>query len=167
MEFINIKNYETYAINKNGDIKDLRNGHLLNGSKNINGYLKVNLKNPDGYRGFQVSRLVLMTFNPVDNQDELECDHIDRNRLNNNIDNLRWVNKNQNQQNKSVHKNNKLQVKHISYSEDNRSCRYVVQIGINGVRHKKSFKTSQYTLEDAIKYRDEYIKNSNSAFIPS
>lgn len=165
MEFINIKNYETYTINKNADIKDLRNGHLLKGSKNKSGYLKVNLKNPDGYRGFQVSRLVLMTFNPVHNQDELECDHKDRNILNNNLDNLRWVNKNQNQQNKSVHKNNKLQVKHISYSEDNRSCRYVVQICINGIRHKKSFNTSEYTLEDAIKYRDKYIKEHDSAFI--
>ncbi len=167
MDFINIKNYETYAINKNSDIKDLRNGHLLKGHKNKSGYLMVNLKNPDGYKSFLISRLVLMNFNPVDNQDELECDHKDRNILNNKLENLRWVNKNENQQNKSFHKNNILQVKHIHFSEDNRSSRYVFQICINGVRHKKSFATSKYTIEDAIKYRDEYVKKHNSSFIPS
>lgn len=165
MSFVPIKNYETYSINKNGEIKDLRNGHLLNFHKNHTGYLMVNLKNPDGYKPFLVSRLVLMTFSPNENYNNLECDHKDRNRLNNKLDNLRWVNKCENQQNKSVHKNNKLQVKHITYSNDQRSCRYVFQICINGVRHKKSFSTKKYTLEDAIKYRDEYIKNSNSKFI--
>jgi len=163
---MNIKDYETYSINKNGEVKDLRNGHILNGHKDPSGYLKVQLKNPDGYKGFLVSRLVLMTFNPVDNMDELECDHKDRNILNNNLDNLRWVTKSENQQNKSVHKNNKLKVKHIVYSEDNRCSRYIFQIRINGVRHKKSFSTSKYTLEDAIKYRDEYIKNSESKYLP-
>ena len=163
---MNIKDYETYSINKNGEVKDSRNGHILKGSKNLSGYLKIQLKNPEGYKTFLISRLVLMNFNPVDNMEQLECDHKDRNILNNNLDNLRWVTKSENQQNKSVHKNNKLKVKNIGYCEDRGHCRYVFQIRINGVKHKKSFATSKYTLEDAIKYRDEYIKNSESKYIP-
>jgi hypothetical protein len=38
-----------------------------------------------------VHRLVMMTFNPVENMAHLDVNHIDEDKSNNHIDNLEWV----------------------------------------------------------------------------
>jgi hypothetical protein len=69
------------------------------------GYLYVNLSK-DGKRskGY-IHRLVAKQYIP--NPDNLpEVDHIDRNKTNNNIENLRWVDRTTNARNKSNYKDN-------------------------------------------------------------
>lgn len=66
------------------------------GSRCSNGYMSVHI------RGiiYKVHRIVLETFvGPC--PDGMECDHKDRNRSNNHIENLRWVTKAENQHNTS------------------------------------------------------------------
>ena len=57
-----------------------------------------------------------------------EVDHIDTNRLNNKIENLRAASTNENQRNKSIQKNNTSGVKNVRY----RSKKWVVELKING-----------------------------------
>lgn len=79
------------------------NGHIWSENKqdymteydDKNGYKKVLLMTTDkptgkGHR-FSVHRLILSTFNPVDNMNELTVDHIDGNYQNNCLTNLRWT----------------------------------------------------------------------------
>lgn len=72
------------------------------GSTTFHGYKHVHFKN----RNYRIHRLILEVFVGLC-PPGLECDHIDRNRINNNINNLRWVTKKINQNNRKVYKNSK------------------------------------------------------------
>lgn len=40
---------------------------------------------------FMIHRLVLETFSPIENSEKYQVNHIDGNKMNNNLDNLEWV----------------------------------------------------------------------------
>jgi hypothetical protein len=75
------------------------NGYIGTGSEHGSGYLQVHFKR----RKYYAHRLVLETF-VGPNPSGLECDHIDRNRKNNFLENLRWVTKKVNQGNRNCSK---------------------------------------------------------------
>lgn len=96
-----IKGYEkVYEISDLGNIKSLprknAKGKMLNPARNNRGYLRVALCLDGKVRYDSVHRLVAETFIP--NPRKLpEVNHIDGNKLNNNVTNLEWVTKGQNQ----------------------------------------------------------------------
>lgn len=58
---------------------------------NPSGYLTTRLRYDVGKtKTVFVHVLMMRTFNPVPNMEELEVNHIDHNKLNNNLDNLEW-----------------------------------------------------------------------------
>lgn len=67
--------------------------HIVGVSKKKNtGYLGARLIiNKDKYIYRSVHRLVLSTFNPVENMNIMEVNHKDENKNNNLLDNLEWV----------------------------------------------------------------------------
>ena len=78
-------------------------------------------------------------------------DHIDRDKQNNSLDNLRWVTKRENCENRPINKNNKCGHKNICYDEKNK--RYHFYKKIKGIKYDKYFKN----LEDAIQYKNDFI----------
>lgn len=94
-----IPEYEgLYQVSNLGRVKCLGNGNsnrsqkrILKGNKSTDGYIQVKLSKDDKYTTKRVHRLVMVTFNPCDNMDELEVNHIDYDRTNNRLDNLEWV----------------------------------------------------------------------------
>lgn len=80
-----------YEINKNGEIKHVKNG-LRSFYQNGN-YLVINLySGKSTTKTYRVNVLVAKTFIVNDNPDKFTLvDHIDRDTLNNNVENLRWI----------------------------------------------------------------------------
>lgn len=99
MEFI--KGYENlYKINSNGEIYSCWYKKIMTYNETEDGYYYVNLSREDGRKKYRIHRLLAIQFIP--NPDNLpEVDHIDRNKKNNSLDNLRWVSKKDNRNNRA------------------------------------------------------------------
>ena len=70
------------------------------------GYIRCYLNQ----KPYKKHRLIALQFIPNDDPDnKLEVDHIDRNKLNNHINNLRWVSHSENNKNRSSYKKQKIQ----------------------------------------------------------
>jgi hypothetical protein len=125
-EFIN--GYEgRYKINKNGDIYSCKSDAIKTQLEKDDGYMYVDLRKKE-IVGTSIIKLKnkedvtkdiiklvrhkcyihrLLALQYIDNPDNLpEVDHIDRNKKNNSIENLRWVSRLTNARNKSNYKDN-------------------------------------------------------------
>nr|UVM82196.1 MAG: zinc-binding loop region of homing endonuclease [Bacteriophage sp.] len=96
--FVKIPGVSGYLVNKKGGIFSEFKGEVMKPALR-SGYYFVVIMTDDGKRvNKMIHRLMAETFLP--NPDNLpEIDHIDGNALNNNLDNLRWVTKKENQNN--------------------------------------------------------------------
>lgn len=86
-----------YQASNMGRVKSLvRKGRksevILKGSSNNIGYMLVQLRNEEVNRkSLLVHRVIMMTFEPRDDADEMEVNHKDLNILNNALFNLEWT----------------------------------------------------------------------------
>lgn len=93
MDWIKINQYEEYEINSLGEVR--RDGKILKIRMASNGYKQVCLCKNGKPKVFRVHRLLSKAFIPnPDNKPQVN--HIDGNRLNNNLDNLEWVTSSEN-----------------------------------------------------------------------
>jgi len=82
-----VEAYDNYNISNMGRVMNTKTGRILKCGANSNGYSIVKLCNASKKK---TNRLVANAFIP--NLKSKQCiDHIDNNRLNNNVSNLRWV----------------------------------------------------------------------------
>ena len=75
-----------YSVSSLGRVKDPK-GNLLKGTDS-RGYVRVRIHNQGQP---YVHRLILQSFNPVDNPELLSVDHVNGQRNDNKLTNLRWV----------------------------------------------------------------------------
>lgn len=90
---------ERYLINKQGQIYSLRSNKHIATRLDRYGYVRVNLYEGTKNHTVTVHRLLALAF--IENDDpenKLEVNHIDGDKLNNNLDNLEWVTSARNQQ---------------------------------------------------------------------
>lgn len=85
-----ITNYEQYLIYDTGDVLNTKTGKMLDGAISENGYRYYRLSKNNIKKMFYAHRLVAEHF--LDNPDNLPVvNHLDGNKLNNNLENLQWV----------------------------------------------------------------------------
>lgn len=86
-----LKENENYSINEKGEIKNNITKKILSPSINKDsGYYQIDLWKNNKSRKYTLHRLVANNFIP-NLENKPTVDHIDGNRLNNNISNLRWA----------------------------------------------------------------------------
>lgn len=153
-----IKDYPDYEVSNLGNVKSLKFGkeRILKPSFGNRGYLIVGLTNKKKRYTKTVHQLVAIGFlnhNPCGMK--LVVDHIDFNKQNNNINNLRIVNSREN----SSHKEKQFTSKYTGVRWRNDRKKWTSQICINNVHiHLGYFKTE---IEASIAYQEKLktIKN--------
>jgi len=146
-----IIDYPNYLIYEDGRVYSKKYKRFLKPYSDKDGYYMVGLCKDGKRKLCKIHRLIALYYLPlVDGKDYV--DHIDRDKTNNNISNLRWVNHSENKINTPIYKNNKCGHKHIHLTASNT---YKIHIKRNGKDvYNKTFKT----LEEAIVARDDFIK---------
>lgn len=80
-----------YYVTDDGRVYSDVSKKFLSPQLDKNGYEKVVMTSTDGKRHrYSVHRLVMENFNPVENMSQLQVNHKDGNKRNNNLDNLEW-----------------------------------------------------------------------------
>ena len=139
---------ETYILINNSETKQLRSIEISNFG-NIRktfkrGLVRINQGNndKDGYKILSIKKKKLRVHRVVlehfigECPTGFECDHIDRNRSNNHINNLRWVSKSDNHYNKQK-KGSIMKV--VRKKDDRWRFRYI----LGGRNTSKTFKTER------------------------
>jgi hypothetical protein len=142
---VTIEKYSNYEVSSGGDVRNKTTGQVLKQGITQRGYHRISF----GHKGQEtVHRLIALAFLP--NPDNLpEVDHIDRNQINNNIDNLRWVTSSENNINR---KSSKGEDRNITWCEKFKT--YQVHIKRN---KKYIFSKCYKTLEEARVARDNFL----------
>ena len=138
---------QVYSYHKNRYLKN----YLLS-----NGYYQVSLTKNKIHTKFTIHKLVYKSNNPTEDLTGYDIDHIDCDKNNNKIENLRKCSRSDNMSNKTTYITNKLGVKYIVKTKYG----YRFQLYKKGKYYSKYFKN----LQEAIEYRNIKVKEINGEF---
>ena len=81
-----------YEVSNLGRLRNKKTKIIAKGSIKKNGYVQVSIDN----QNYRLHRLVLQTWRPNEDYEELTVDHINGNRSDNRLENLRWATQEEN-----------------------------------------------------------------------
>lgn len=95
-----ITDFPNYSVSNFGNVKNNKTNRIM--KLNVKGgYYHISLNNNMDKKTFKVHRLVALAF--IENtHNKPEVNHKDKNKLNNNINNLEWMTRKENNQHKSI-----------------------------------------------------------------
>lgn len=158
-EFRIIEDYSNYSVSNFGNVKNNHTSKILKKHTNTDGYFTVILCKNGKWKQFRVHRLIALAFIPNPQTKPL-IDHIDNDRSNNNINNLRWCDSQENQWNRQLSSNNTSGFKGVSFYKPLNCWRSLMTV--NGKSHHIGYYD---TIEDAVKARCEYSVKIQGQFI--
>jgi hypothetical protein len=150
--FVKIHGFSKYEISNIGTVRNSR-GIIMKSRDNLDGYLIIDLRNNGKRKSAKIHRLIAEHF--IDNNDNKICiDHIDGNRRNNTVENLRWCNRSENSINKKLQSNNTSGHRGVCFDKHNNI--WISYVNINKISVKiGSFKNKEDAIEARIKKANE------------
>lgn len=143
-KYIDLKGFEgLYQISDLGNIKNRK--FVMKQQLDRHGYKYICLTKNNIQKKFKVHRLVLETF--VGDGSNLVCNHKDKNRINNNLENLEWVTIRDNNIHKFKDKTN-----HVGVNLKN--GKWYARVQIDGKRKELGYFRN---IDDAIQIRCSFL----------
>ena len=138
VRFVKIKNYN-YSISSLGEVRNDKTKKMLKPVGCKNGYLQVDLCNNEGRKTVYIHKLVAKAF--IDNPENKPIiDHIDNDKTNNKVSNLRYATVKENSWNAKLSKKNTTGYKGVVFNKKaNKYVSYICENGKN--KHLGIFKT--------------------------
>lgn len=125
-----IDGYPNYMVSNMGNVKNIKTGKMLKPTISTTGYLQIHLWKNNHEKNFKLHRLIALSFIP--NPENKPCiDHINTNKMDNRVCNLRWV----------THKENNNNPNTIEKHSGTKCCMY----GKLGKNNNKSIPILQFT----------------------
>ena len=118
-EYKIITGFSNYEISNFGNVRNIKTGLIRKQWTHRKGYKIVGITSDENGKQFKkrVHRLAAEMFIPnLNNKNEV--DHIDNNKANNNINNLRWVSSSENCRNTSLSKRNTSGCKGVYFEKE-------------------------------------------------
>ena len=162
-EFRPIPGFEGYKVSNFGNVMGKKNTILkYSCSKGGGFYPSIALYKDKKWYSSRIHRLVALAFIP--NPDNLpSVDHIDRNKSNNNVNNLRWADQKTQINNQKPFrdiKKNKTGQRYIHFDKRANKKQYYLQIHNKHINNGKLFYKYFYTIEEAVVFRDKLINDA-------
>jgi len=152
-----IKNYENYILFEDGVVINTKTGIERKPSLDTDGYYFITLFKNGKRKLLKLHRLIALTFIPNPNN-KPQVDHINRNRGDNRIENLRWVTSSENERNKTCYSNSGKQFISKNNSKSyKQGFYYRFQIQRPELKHRYNNKE----LEPVIEYRNKFCLENN------
>jgi hypothetical protein len=146
-EFRKVQGFENYSISNYGNVKNNNNEVIT--QIRMSGYKAISIKNAFGIGQLFIHRLVAFHF-LKNTENKRIVDHIDGDKSNNNMNNLRWVTYSENNKNRKICKKN------------NTGCSGVHKL-INGkfqVKLGSKYLGTVQTYDEAVILRNNAINNN-------
>jgi hypothetical protein len=134
-----VKDFPNYTIYKDGRVVNKYGHQLKNVLNRHNGYYTVCLRNNPIQKNPSIHRLLAQHYIPNPNNLPF-VDHMDRNKRNNDLSNLRWASCLLNQQNTGKRKNNKSGHKNVSHRKERDTWIYNYRV-MGKIIYKRTFKS--------------------------
>jgi hypothetical protein len=148
-----ITEYPNYEVSTDGQVRNSGTGRVLKPGPKGCGYLGVGLRNEGKTHTKSIHRLVAQAFLP--NPDgKLVIDHINRDKIDNHLENLRWATHTENNQNTGRRSNNTTGFKNIT--NDNTRDRWRIQIRSRKI--SRYFNKNLWTLEQVVDIRNNLYR---------
>lgn len=149
----------------NNKVRCCEKGKQLNYYIDKRGYVIVTSGISDGFNK-RLHRIIYELCNDLVINENMEIDHIDGDKENNNINNLRMVKREVNVRNKKIYKNNNTGIGGVHLSSN--STRYSTFVMVDGKRKTKSYSINKYGKEKAfelvVSWREKEIQKLNEIF---
>lgn len=160
-EFRKITGYENYSISNLGNVRNDITLKILKVQNHNDGYKQISLCSNGHKKVYKVHRLVAKEFLQESQQRRL-IDHIDGNKANNAVENLRYATHNENNFNTGLKISNKSGVKGVSW--DKHRNKWCARIQLN----KRGYHLGYFdSLEDAKLTRQKKAKELFKEYINS
>lgn len=146
-----------YEASNLGNIRNAQRNRQLKASRGVGGYLRVDLTLPDKtHKNFRIHQLVAMAFLNHERQGfTLTVDHIDFDKLNNRVENLRIISARDNSIRSALKKPNKTS-KYLGVHYCKQKKKYVARI----IKDRKKFYIGSFINEEDAKtaYQEMELK---------